>query len=148
MMKKKTIVDYHMTNKNLKNGYVVLHNGRFEHRVVYFTKFPAISRRYEIHHINHTRDDNRLCNLIALPKPLHEKVHEYSRLAKRPLTRKEIREMFNAYLKKVNEDRWKKLATKFKKRKHKKKKPSKKFKRKQKTHFSHVRTIRKSDTRL
>lgn len=36
---------------------------------------------FVVHHINHNRDDNRLINLVLIPKNLHKRYHSLIRLA-------------------------------------------------------------------
>ena len=33
------------------------------------------TKEYEVHHINHNREDNRVSNLLLLPKKMHQKYH-------------------------------------------------------------------------
>lgn len=39
------------------------------------------SKQYVVHHINHNREDNRIHNLILLPKKLHSRYHTLLNLA-------------------------------------------------------------------
>lgn len=65
-----------LSNKNRKGGYlsVVLRFGNDTyytriHRLVYEAFVGEIPKGYHIHHINHNKQDNRLCNLkLVSPK--------------------------------------------------------------------------------
>ena len=110
-----------------ENGYVILDSGKFQHREVYFSKFPKVDRRYEIHHINKKRDDNRLGNLVALPKPVHKDVHFYIRKLRRNLKRKEIKILLVAHFNGRDNRKVEIWAEKQVKKRTKKKKISKKL---------------------
>lgn len=57
-------------------GYIVLQDGRLEHRVICETHHGKIPSGWDVHHINAVPYDNRPENLIALPKFLHVQIHE------------------------------------------------------------------------
>lgn len=55
-----------------KRGYICVNNGRdFQHRVVWEKAHGKIPKGYIIHHLNGIRDDNRLENLISIPRKRH-----------------------------------------------------------------------------
>ena len=39
------------------------------------------TKYFDVHHINHNRDDNKLNNLVLIPKKLHKRYHLLVRLA-------------------------------------------------------------------
>lgn len=54
---------------------------RFNYRKFYFEQVgKTYDSSYAIHHINFNRDDNRIDNLVALPRRLHSKYHFYKQL--------------------------------------------------------------------
>lgn len=57
-------------------------NGKYEpskeiSRLVYETFIGSIPKGYDVHHKNHIRTDNRLCNLVLLSKEEHNEEHNY-----------------------------------------------------------------------
>ncbi|TET74751.1 MAG: HNH endonuclease [Candidatus Heimdallarchaeota archaeon] len=50
-----------------KRGYIL------EHRLIWFNHHPETSKNFIIHHLNGIRDDNRIENLIAVPRKTHIK---------------------------------------------------------------------------
>jgi uncharacterized protein YbdZ (MbtH family) len=62
-------------NKTItKTGYVMLSSNEFEHRAVWKQHKGKIPKGYEIHHINHNRQDNRIENLALLPRLVHRRI--------------------------------------------------------------------------
>ena len=60
------ILVYYPYHPLIKSGKYIL-----EHRLVWFTAHPNTPSTYIIHHLNGVRDDNRLENLVALPRKNH-----------------------------------------------------------------------------
>lgn len=54
----------------------------FNYRKFYFEQVGKkySSKTFDIHHINLNREDNRIDNLVALPKKLHHQYHFYKSL--------------------------------------------------------------------
>lgn len=57
------------------NGYILAESGKYEHREVWEQHKGKIPKGYEIHHINHNRQDNRIENLALLPAKVHHRIH-------------------------------------------------------------------------
>ena len=63
-----------LARKSGVNGYPMIWNGTsfdFEHRVVWERANGKVSLDYVVHHINGIKSDNRLENLVAIPKNKH-----------------------------------------------------------------------------
>lgn len=63
------------------NGYYrIKATNQLLHRVIYSYYNPNFDRRWHIHHCNRKKKDNRIQNLIALPKFVHFRLHDIYRL--------------------------------------------------------------------
>jgi hypothetical protein len=65
-----------------ESGYVQVwqadsKNYIFEHRIVWEAAHGPLPRGWTVHHINGVKDDNRLENLLALPKKSHAKIWQF-----------------------------------------------------------------------
>lgn len=81
-----------------KNGYVVTGLGdRFLHRLIYYKAFPSHPREYDVHHIDGTKHNNSIENLIAIPRGLHSLIHR-DMAAGAIYTKKDIEKLYSEYL--------------------------------------------------
>jgi len=58
-----------------QRDYVKTPNGKFEHRVIYENRYGKLPKDWHVHHINGTKDDNRIENLMGLPAKCHKDLH-------------------------------------------------------------------------
>jgi len=62
-------------HKRIRDGYIEVlvapYTKKLEHRVVWEDANGPIPKNWVIHHLNGTRDDNRLENLAAMPREVH-----------------------------------------------------------------------------
>ena len=65
-------------------------NGKYEHREVYFKAHRKTPRNWQVHHINHKKNDNILSNLIAMPQVLHFYIHREAKSRGKKFSREEI----------------------------------------------------------
>lgn len=77
-------------------GYKCSKDGRI-YRIVYYHYFPATDKKWHIHHIDHNKLNNKIDNLIALPEPVHAKVHNKAKQIGRYLTRLECEQYMELY---------------------------------------------------
>ena len=64
-----------------RNGYWFNTDSRqFIHRQLYFSIYPKHSRGLEVHHIDMNKLNNKIDNLIAIPKNVHEEIHRLMKL--------------------------------------------------------------------
>lgn len=82
------------------------------HRVCYYREFPNTPPEYHIHHIDCIKLHNRLSNLIAIPAPVHFKIHKEIKRTGRIITRSEIKYYVDQYFEliKTAEEIYKKLG--------------------------------------
>jgi len=59
---------------SVNNGYIITTLGSI-HKLVYETFIGPIPEGYDVHHINHNRQDNRLENLCLIEHKKHSKIH-------------------------------------------------------------------------
>lgn len=57
------------------NGYLIDEHGQLVHRNIYVQVHGPIPIGWEVHHINGTKDDNAIDNLIAVPEHVHWAIH-------------------------------------------------------------------------
>jgi hypothetical protein len=58
-----------------ESPYLLSEEGRALHRIVYYEAFPETPKDWCVHHIDGNKKNNDLANLIAMPKPLHSRIH-------------------------------------------------------------------------
>ncbi|TXH09737.1 MAG: HNH endonuclease [Spirochaetes bacterium] len=56
-------------------GYLRLSSGRLLHRAVYRLAHGPIPRGWVVHHIDHSKLNNKPGNLIAIPQQFHDFIH-------------------------------------------------------------------------
>lgn len=57
------------------DGYFMITETKSVHREVYKNEVGPIPRGWHVHHINGLKQDNRVENLIAIPKCIHTYIH-------------------------------------------------------------------------
>lgn len=62
-----------------RNGYEVDANGNVVHQLVWKTAHGKPPANYDVHHVNTIKKDNRIENLVALPKEYHNYIHQLIR---------------------------------------------------------------------
>jgi hypothetical protein len=62
-----------------KNGYDVDEHGNVVHLMVWRKAHGKPPANYDVHHINTIKKDNRIENLVALPKEYHNYIHQLMR---------------------------------------------------------------------
>ena len=82
----------------IKNGYKMISNKKYFHRIVFFHYNPDVPGEYEVHHIDSDRSNNRLLNLFGLPKELHRHIHKIQNLNNKKFNRKELKNILEYYL--------------------------------------------------
>lgn len=70
------------------DGYIILPDGRREHRVIMENKLGRkLSHWEDVHHINEIRTDNREENLAVIPNKEHNRFHTFLRHRRTPTNR-------------------------------------------------------------
>lgn len=90
--------------KIIDNGYVVDNKGRLVHRVLCRKFHGPFPRDWVVHHIDENKKNNSAENLIALPRQLHNKLHDAMRKNKTIFSRKTCEEALGCYIKSVKTD--------------------------------------------
>lgn len=67
------------------------------HRICYYKEFPGTDPSWQVHHIDCNELNNKLDNLVALPPPVHLKVHREIRRTGRIITRPEMKPYIDQY---------------------------------------------------
>ena len=90
-MQKKESAEMNLIEKlgeyKLRSGYILEYwltkDGRdlktkliYQHRRIIEEYFGEIPDRWEVHHANNIKSDNRLVNLIPIPKQVHRRLHK------------------------------------------------------------------------
>lgn len=58
------------------NGYLLL-GPHFLHRLIYTMAHGFIPEGYVVHHLDHSKTNNDIDNLIAVPEAVHQAIHSY-----------------------------------------------------------------------
>lgn len=62
---------------NKENGYFKTDvSEKFLHREIYYKHYPTQPRYYDVHHIDGNKQNNKITNLIAIPRELHDEIHK------------------------------------------------------------------------
>lgn len=51
----------------------------YRKQYIKFTGILILSQNFDIHHLDHNWKNNKPANLVAIPKPLHERWHRYEK---------------------------------------------------------------------
>ena len=65
--------------KSQKNGYFLTKSGKFVHREVYKETYGQIPHGWVVHHIDQCKTNNDPENLIAMPRLVHDRLHDLMR---------------------------------------------------------------------
>lgn len=78
-----------------RKGYPIGSDGKRIHRKI----VKNIPKGWVVHHIDHVKTNNDPSNLISLPFAMHDRMHQLMKKMNRILSREEIENTLNAYLK-------------------------------------------------
>lgn len=81
------------------SNYIPHKKFKFKHIAVYLKHKKTYPMGWHIHHINQVKNDNRIINLIALPKIVHYYIHRQLSKGKRIKTKCHINKILKHYLK-------------------------------------------------
>jgi hypothetical protein len=87
--------------KKFKSKYIKSRNPKygFRHIEIWALNGGLYKKGWHIHHINHKPKDNRLANLIAIPKTLHEWIHYTNYLNNKRLNKTTIKKHLKLFIK-------------------------------------------------
>ena len=85
--------------KLIREGFIVDHQGRLEHREVYKQAYGPMPTYWVVYHIDGVKTNNVPENLIAMPKRVHDRIRSVIQSGKvSSFTRPQLESMIKAYV--------------------------------------------------